>query len=524
MSDMGIEMNYIMFGEIPNKSIRNIFYEELYPFVEDMFDIEMIPIESKEEERLVFKELDKSRTTLENRIQNSLENEFDRYPNTDIRRILGTHAIKEQGRYQIFGTGQSNFSRHFMNNKLVNSLIPILGEKIMDFSNEVRKRFTRKNALILTSHGTLDIRSDKLKELDSIKRLHNMCNGKLAIITGWDWKTKGVEILKSYREIGVEPLAIYTEGGTKIYVKGKGEKTYDYLNKIGTNAENFARFAHKYLIKGIYKTRPNAILRAQNNEVGYCYYIDIDSETVQKLKLPMGEKKEPVYIKECLMMKGIKEEDIAINRKNKITINSTDNYIDDILFENIYRVMGSEMTFRPFRYEIQNNSIVIEMIEKDPDGPIKLVEETIIDDGISRTIQKIPDEIKTIMSETIKMINQSHSNEKENLIKRIKAQTDICIDVFVQPKDFLAMTWDYQVEKLGLSKKTKITYLTKGTESDLPFLNHLYKWAKANKTSLEVVGHKNLPSIFRTKEYFRTAPNAETFYQVVNTIVSEEYI
>lgn len=521
MSDMGIEMKYIMFGEIPNKSIRNIFYEELYPFVKDMFDIEMIPIESKEEERLVFKELDGSRTTLENRIQNSLENEFDRYPNTDIRRILGTHAIKEQGRYQIFGTGQSNFSRHFMNPKLIFPLIPRLGDEIVDFSNKVKNIFTRKNALFLTSHGTLDIGSDKLKELDSIRKLHNMCNGKLAIITGWDWKTKGVEIRKSYREIGVEPLAIYTEGGTKIYVKGKGEKTYEFVKNF-TIAENLASSAHKYLIRSIYKTRPNAILRAQNNEIGYCYYIDVDSETVQKLNLPMGEKKKPAYIRKCLMMKDI--EDIAINSKNKITINSIDNYTDDDLFEKIYRVMGSEMTFRPFRYEIDSNSIAIEMIEKDPDSPIKLVEKTINDDGISKTIQKIPDEIETIIYETIKMINQSQSNDKENLIKRIKAQTDICIDVFVQPKDFLAMTWDYQLNKLGLPKKTKITYLTKGTESDLPFLNHLYNWANSNKTSLEVVGHKNLPSEFRKKDYFRTAPNAETFYQVVNTIVSEESI
>ncbi|MCK4796937.1 MAG: hypothetical protein KAT05_06115 [Spirochaetes bacterium] len=503
---------YIMIGNILNKSIKNIFDKNMYPLINEIYDVEKISIESIDDEIQIFKEFEHSREILENRINNTLEVEFDYHPYTKIRQIEGTHAIKEGGKYQIFGTSKSSFSRYFCKSDIVNQLEEQLGDQFKKLCDTFKNTYFRNGALYLTSNGTLDLEHNLVNE---INYLNKISQGKIAIITGWDWQTKGSEIRESYRKIGVEPLAIYTEGGTKIYIKGEGKKTYDNLI-----AEDYAKKANVFLIKGIYNIRPNAILRAQNNEIGYCYYIDVDSKTAKQIKLPFGERKTIKHIKKCLIDRGINHKDI-VEGNNSITINNTDIYDESNLLEHIYRVFGGEMTFLPFRLKIYTDSILIDLVENEPDEPIEMITEEINDDGVTQTITKVPEEIEDIVKETIKIIRRAKLSEADNLIKRIATQNDICIDVFVHPKDWLASTWSIQLDKLGLTKKTNVIYLTKGTESDLSFLDNLYEWANINETTLEVVGYKKLPSIFRTKKYFRTLPNTSDFYDVVNALCEE---
>ena len=332
-----------------------------------------------------------------------------------------------------------------------------MGERRVNVKEELPKKFGNSCVdIIITSHGTLDI--ERLSQDE--KKLIQMCKEQVNMvpITGWDFRDKGEKIAESCKTnyVVTEGCILYK----KEYGTWKKEKMFSDVRLENVTVLNNVLFNK---IEG-------CVLRSQANEFNVCVYVNLPDNLNESLSYTENIKNSVFEDLKKMMptndvgTSGIKSELDKYNIENEIineyTLSLPDSPSNRYLIE---KINGSIRTFLPYSVNFNNNRILLILNPKSN----KFFEYL--------DVKKIVDSINTELG----------IEEEESFIK---AQKDVCIDIFTARKDEVCINVLNKI--IGKKKPINVVYISKKTESDKELVNKLFNEEGIN---LLAFGPKDTP-------------------------------
>jgi hypothetical protein len=297
-------------------------------------------------------------------------------------------------------------------------------------------------AVLLTTHGTIDVKRLTSGEVQAIKELR--AKGiALVVITGWNFDQKGPT--KEIRD-KLNPDALITESSI-LYTRpnlrwdvGKPVR----VPLFGNDDIRYVKRANAILLDQIISYAKaigtKAVFYSQGNEAGVCYYVTPPDDILENLR-SMQATKEPTteQTRNFLAEHGINGISLS---SDSLTLRDTE--------ESRYwleKLNAKHRTFLPYSLETIEEENLIKLYFKPRIPETKLR---------SDDLQRIVD----LSWNAGKLSPEEH--------RRIKPQKDVCIDIFCRPKED---TWLEALKKAGFyEERRSILFVSKGTQSDIPLI------------------------------------------------------
>lgn len=316
----------------------------------------------------------------------------------------------------------------------------------------LKRPFTYSDrCLLVTSVGTLDrarlsdVEEGQLRSFKGVKIL----------FTGWDFKrSKRDKLIDMYDLSGVvsEGSILYT----KCQDEARGWKRTVLCKKEDVDV---VKRLNELILDEIYFVDSSSLLLSQGDEISICYYVN-PSKKIEHVWQRLRDTEEVTAsgFKACLweMCPTIKEADIHV--VNDACLEMPDTRDSRYYVE---KVNAKYRTFREYalRFEERQGQryLIVKLEPERPDRP-----------SSEETYQCL-----------VAIIARAKLNPNNDLSPadwdRVIAQSDGCIDIFARTKE---ESWEQlleQLEAIGFyDARMPIFYISRGTESDIPFIRAGY--------------------------------------------------
>lgn len=368
-----------------------------------------------------------------------------------------------------------------------------------------RQNLMRPFDLVMTSLGTLDDQENyHNKTKTGIKNLSDndefSDEVETVVITGWNYDEKCTDIHQFGADYAV------TEGGTLLYKNGpEGFDPYQSKKLYSSEEQRRTQESVAAVIRSALDVIDDPVFYSQGNEVGACMYINPPSETLsdednEGLDEIADQIASDINDRVC-------ENEIptATSLKNGLIKNSCESIYE---FE---RINAKKRSFRPYRLQrVDGEKEILEfelLAPNEVEGKYDPVEET-----SSETITEQISDIENAAIGSSELVDAQY----------VEAQSDYCIDVFVQTKKE-AYKKGSLLEELGYEQdKPDILYVSKGTGSDRSLIDAIGSDADAEDSNFRFQAHavgSGAPERLTTSDYVSEHQDVDSVPRLIEKLV-----